>query len=256
MEKGTYGLETVKADQYRTILGYGVGYLTAEAYPLFAPYRSKSKGAFSGRVPRLLSIIFTTLVNTPSREWDAASRTLTIGEDFFFLVNKLGMNSGGDGRATVRDRLLLFASVEFPDMNGVGVVPLESTDISPDSLVIEGRRLVFSPRFVRMMTGNVRQIPLKCVYPNAGNALAVDLLALAALYCPDNRKLIVEKDDLPSLLPASRQSLADRNLAKRFAQLNDSQDEWTFRLTRNSVSVSPFGVYSSEGAVRLRRSVE
>lgn len=93
MNEGTYGLETLKAD-YHTILGYDIGYLTAESYPLFAPYRAKTKNSFSGRVPRLLSIIITTLINTPSREWDAETRTLTIGDDFFFLANKCGLNSG------------------------------------------------------------------------------------------------------------------------------------------------------------------
>lgn len=252
MNEGTYGLEISSAD-YRTIFGYDIGYLTAESYPLFAPYRAKDGNMFSGRVPRLLSIILTTLVNAPSREWDGETRTITIGDDFFYLANKFGLNSGGDGRATVRDRMLMLATTQFTRSDGLKVIPLESTDITSDSLVIERRRLTFSEPFVRMMTENVRQIPLKCLYPNAGNAMSIDLLALAALYCPENRRLIIEREDLPDLLPASRQSLSRQNLLKRFKELNDGQNEWTFRLTKYNMTVSPFGVYTSEGAVRLRR---
>lgn len=253
MNTGTYGLETVEADQYQTMLGYDIGYVTAESYPLFAPYRARTKGAFSGRVPRLLSIIFTTLVNTPSHEWDGENRTLTIGDDFFYLANKLGMSSGGDGRTIVRDKILLFAQTEFTRSDGTKSIPLETTEISNASLAVEKRKLVFTEQFTEMMTQNVRQLPLRCLYPNAGNAVTIDLLILASLYCPDDRKLIIEKEDLPTLLPASRQSISERSLSGRFSKLNDSQNEWTFRMTKKTISISPFGVYSSDGALRLRR---
>lgn len=252
MNEGTYGLETLKAD-YHTTLGYDIGYLTAESYPLFAPYRAKTKNSFSGRVPRLLSIIITTLINTPSREWDAETRTLTIGDDFFFLANKCGLNSGGDGRTTVRNQLLMLSSVQFTGADGVKVTPVEHTEITADSLTIEHRKITFTEPFVKMMTRNVRQMPLKCLYPNAGSAIAIDLLVLAALYCPNDHRLIIERADLPSLLPASRQSLSKQNLLNRFKELNDSQNEWTYRITKYSVTISPFGVYSSEDALRLRR---
>lgn len=254
MNEGTYGLEALDAD-YRAIIGYDIGHLTAESYPLFAPYRAKDGDRFSGRAPRLLSIIITTLVNAPSREWDRKTRTLTVGDDFFYLANRLGLNSGGDGRATVRDRILMLATTSFTNSDGLKVTPLEDTDITGDSLVIERRRLTFTEEFTRMMTRNVRQIPLKCLYPNAGNAISIDLLALAALYCPEDRRLIIEREDLPDLLPASAQSLSRQSLSRRFDELNGSQNEWTFRVTKRSVSVSPFGVYTSDGAVRLRRRV-
>lgn len=252
MNEGTYGLETLKAE-YHSILGYDIGYVTAESYPLFAPYRARNKQSFSGRVPRLLSIIITTLVNTPSREWDPDTRTITIGDDFFYLANKCGLNSGGDGRATVRDRLLMLTETQFTDKDGNKVIPVARTDISKYFLTVERRRVTFTEQFVRMMTRNVRQLPLRCLYPNAGSAIATDLLTLAALYCPENHRLIIEREDLPALLPASMQSLSKQSLLKRFKELNGSQNEWTFRLTKNSVTVSPFGVYSSEGALRLRR---
>lgn len=252
MNEGTYGLETLKAD-YHTILGYDIGYVTAESYPLFAPYRAKDKQTFSGRVPRLLSIIITTLVNTPSREWNAETRTLTIGEDFFYLANKCGLNSGGDGRTTVRDRLLMLTEIQFTDMDGNKVTPVSHTDINPDFLTVEHRRITFTEQFVRMMTRNVRQLPLKCLYPNAGSGIGIDLLVLSALYCPENHRLIIEREDISSLLPASSQSLSTQSLLKRFKELNDSQNEWTYRMTKHSVTISPFGVYSSEDAIRLRR---
>ena len=252
MNEGTYGLETLKAD-YHTVLGYDIGYVTAESYPLFAPYRAKNKQSFSGRVPRLLSIIITTLVNTPSREWNPETNTLTIGDDFFYLANKCGLNSGGDGRATVRDRLLMLTETQFTDAEGNKVIPVSATDINPHFLTVEHRRIMFTEQFVRMMTRNVRQLPLKCLYPNAGSAIGIDLLTLAALYCPENHRLVIEKEDLPALLPASSQSLSKQSLLKRFKELNDSQNEWTFRMTKYSVTISPFGVYSSEDAVRLRR---
>ena len=56
-------------------------YVAEEAYPLIPYVRGNEHPLAFGRTPRLLSILFTTFVNTQNADYNGKTRTLTIGKD-------------------------------------------------------------------------------------------------------------------------------------------------------------------------------
>lgn len=235
-----------------TTIGYQIGMLTPETYPSFIPYRidDENGDGLSGKMPRLLSIIITTLINAHDPSYDPETRTLRLEYGFSDMCQKLRIHSGGRSRQRLSQTLRQYVSTPFPTVNGFMKVA-EDSDLD-QRLPARRQWIRFTREYVDACTRNVRQIPLDTL---PRSAFTFDLLAVTALYTPDNRRLRIPIPDLMRLLPKGdrRESVFRGACAKSAALLNRTQDIWTVRVTGNEFQSFVAGT-TPTGSVTLSAS--
>lgn len=233
-----------------------VCYATSGTYPMRAAYlENKSDGEPYGVPARMLSILFATLVNTRSDDYYPITRKLIIGDDARRLFRRMKTCNGGKGVETFVDSLRRFSRKQVEDKDGVPCFPFEEHPvITPE---FWGSHLVFSEQYEAMLRDHPREVPIQAVTMIRG-AVRLDLLMIAALYCPDNRVLGISLSDLKRLIPAtSKATLGNAELSKSIALLNGIQDEWRFTLTAKHLMIKPLNVLlEGNKAVLLRSKTE
>lgn len=95
----------------------------------------------------------------------------------------------------------------------------------------------FTPEYVSALTANPREIPLSPCVHTVGRPFELDMLVLAALYCPEDRQLLLSLDTLKAITPVTISSR--RVLESSFNKLNALQDYWNYRLLKDRVSIRP-----------------
>lgn len=226
-------------------------YVTADTYPINAPYRGGGKpSGLVGLFARRMSIVFTTLVNRKSPDYDPETLTLTLGKDFLRLCKRTGMYNNGGGIKQARRTLLAYATAEFEDRNGRTVKPIASS--IPASRGLLGWVIVFDRDFVRLMKRNVRRVQLDdLAMLNGMGGVAFDLFIFAVLYAPDGKNLIIRHTDLGRLLPnLAHSTVAPQAILDITSRLNENQSQWTFAYENKSVRISPRDG-EADGDVRL-----
>lgn len=236
-----------------TTIGYQIGMLTPETYPSFAPYRidDDNEDGLSGKIPRLLSIIFTTLINAEDPAYDPETRTLRLEYGFADMCQKLRIHSGGRSRQRLAETLEQYAGTPFPTIDGNTLTVAEDSDLNRD---LPSRRqwIRFTDEYVDACKRNVRQIPLNTL---PRSTFALDLLAIAALYTPNDKRLAIPIPDLMKLMPhGDRRQTVFRTACSRAATvINRSQDIWTVRVTNDEFQSYTAGTTPTE-TVMLKTS--
>ena len=109
--------------------GFGILYVAEEAYPLIPYVRGNEHPLAFGRTPRLLSILFTTFVNTQNADYNGKTRTLTIGKDVRQVARRMGMLTGGCGRQNTVTSIIGYQDITFTSRDGKEIKPIEETNI-------------------------------------------------------------------------------------------------------------------------------
>ena len=222
--------------------GTDTGLLTATTYPIFAPYKRTAddtdEPAFIGKPPRLMSIITTTLILTGSPCWNPTERTLTFGRDWQRLATKLKLVNGGASRDVLLNLLEAYRTAPFPTEDG-DILIAEDAALNPE-LTASHRWIRFTPEYLQLVTAHeAKQIPLIAV---PGPAIDLDLLALASLYTPDDRRLVIPASALADLLPGGNGAIKTSRYEQATKHLNTAQDTWDFRFESRSLIITPAGV--------------
>lgn len=248
---GMLGLQVTRMDAGQSYPDLRVCYANAATYPLTAPYRRPIGGGLYGRIPRSLSLIFTTLANTPNRDYDASSHTLTLGAGFARLRARLHLGSGGNGLTGLRDALRDYETARFDDGQGGQVAPFSRLDMDADR-ALSDCRIVFTDGFTHLLAHDPKPLPCDALTVLHG-AILMDLLVLAAVYCPEDRRLVTTVDDLRSMLPAtSKSSVTAKSLREYATRLNAAQSDWVFSYDRRMWCVQRRGLWvSGHGSARL-----
>lgn len=253
MSEGTHGL--IVTERAASPKSVGRCYVSANAYPLTVPYKNPHRDAYeiNGKMPRIVSILFNTLVVVPNEDYDAESRTMSFGRLFRSLCLRLHMCAGGRANESMRRLLRSFNDITFYKDDGTPVKPIENLVMPERGL--SGIRVTFTEDYVRLMLDNPREMPLSTFVAVSSSAVQLDLLVLAVLYCPEDRKLIIQRDELPSIMPmVSPQTLAPAKLNSLLVKLNQIQDRWTFRLGERNLSICPADMWEPNSeALVLRR---
>ncbi|MBT1162151.1 hypothetical protein [Bifidobacterium sp. SO1] len=229
-----------------------VCYATSATYPMSAPYsKNMDPSEPYGVGARITQILFSTLLATRSRDYYPITRKLIIGDDSRKILKRMNTCTGGRGVASFTESLKRFAAKPFPDMNGEPVQPFEEATIESGFF---GTHLTLTEEYERRLLDHPREIPVAAITRIRG-AVQLDLLMIAALYCPENRILAITLDDLRSLLPASSKSTLSRGLLTRgLSIINGAQDVWKFALKNEYLTVKPLNVLLEDNhTVILRR---
>lgn len=222
-----------------------IAYVTGETYPFSAPYNNPSgEQRLAGRCPRIISIIFTTLINRQADCWNPNTRTLTLTGKFVNLCRDCGIYNGGNGCALIRQTLDDYCKEVFVSSEGESVTPIEHATFPRRGLM--NTVITFTPEYVHMMTRNVRQVDIKAIRKLCRAISALDLLMLATSYAPEDQTLVIEASDLRSLLGASSTStFSPYKLVSCAEQLNDVQSNWHFTYIDETLRVRPAGLPAS-----------
>ena len=250
MSSGTRGLRLI---QGTGLSDAGTCYVSAATYPMAAPYHGASDD-ITGRVPRVISILLNTFVVRHHPDYNPRTHTLQLGRDWRTMYLRAGISGGGRGTERIRAILDTMSAKPIEKEDGTEVVPFTSLILPEQGTV--GGEIVFDPEYVKMMTENPKPLPLNALAYVNRSGFTLDLLVLAALYCPDDRALIIRKRDLPLILPAtSVSSYAPAMLKKRLASLNAGQELWEFSDDGGGLMISPRGSWTSKrDAVTLIRT--
>lgn len=146
--------------------GTETGLLTAPTYPLFAPYTrhgdASDTATLTGKPPRLMSIITTTLILTGSTCWNAEERTLTFGHDWQRLAGRLKLINGGATRDVLNNLLAAYCTEPFPTEDG-DILIAEDAALDPD-ITTSRRWIRFTPEYLNLVTGHeAKEIPLDAI---------------------------------------------------------------------------------------------
>lgn len=245
---GTQGLEVVDTDRNLQSMGRwsSICYVSAATYPMTLPYRDEDNegSVMTGRLPRVMNIILTTMVVSGHRDWYRRTRTLELSSDWRVMCMRAGLSTGGDGVDRTRRLFQELADSTVTTPDGRRIPPVESLSMPQRGIV--GGIIVFSDEYVRMLTRTPRELPFNALATVRRSPLMLDMLVLAALYCPDDRPLLIERSSMFDILPAtSKQSLGKRSLSARFDTLNSAQDKWRFRVDKRRVIISPADIWTS-----------
>lgn len=217
-------------------------YVTAEAYPFFLPMRNQPgvEHKLSGRVPRVLSLLFTTAVNIKTKDYDPKTRTLTIGRDFRQAANRAKLLTGGSGYEDLIRTILEYRDLTFTNKYGKEIHPIKSTTIKSGERW-SNKTIVFTAEYEKMMKRNPKTLPLSALPKLRGRSVAAEILVLAALYTPEEQRLAISRDDLPVILQSTgTTSQSPAKLIDTLEVLNFSQESWNFSLTENYIVICPF----------------
>lgn len=235
----------------RIALPSSIGWSSEAAYPMRAPYSSEGGTRLAGRVPRLLSIIFCTLVHTDDPCYDSQTRTLSLGGRFHSLCMKFGLLSGGINRGMLNRTMEFYATREFTTVDGRTLRPCEDHDLSARAM--SGRWIRFTPEWEALLKENNRQVPLDVVASLDRSYFTLDLLMIAVLYAPNDRRLIIPFEELSCLLPEGTALIRADKMSRTLSVLNAAQSTWRYSLRRRSLSIMPANATSmSVESVTLR----
>ena len=154
--------------------GFGILYVAEEAYPLIPYVRGNEHPLAFGRTPRLLSILFTTFVNTQNADYNGKTRTLTIGKDVRQVARRMGMLTGGCGRQNTVTSIIGYQDITFTSRDGKEIKPIEETNIVQGESWNE-KTITFTWEYVRLMSREPKEIPLSAVVGTSGGSLSLDL---------------------------------------------------------------------------------
>ena len=138
--------------------GFGILYVAEEAYPLIPYVRGNEHPLAFGRTPRLLSILFTTFVNTQNADYNGKTRTLTIGKDVRQVARRMGMLTGGCGRQNTVTSIIGYQDITFTSRDGKEIKPIEETNIVQGESWNE-KTITFTWEYVRLMSREPKEIP-------------------------------------------------------------------------------------------------
>lgn len=222
--------------------GTETGLLTAATYPLFAPYTRHGNpddtATLTGKPPRLMSIITTTLILTGSTCWNAEERTLTFGHDWQRLAGRLKLINGGATRDVLNNLLAAYCTEPFPTEDG-DILIAEDAALDPD-ITTSRRWIRFTPEYLDLVIEHeAKEIPLDAI---PGPAIELDLLVLAALYTPDDRRLVIPAAALGELLPGGKWTIKTSRYLQAAKHLNSTQGKWVFAFESRSLIVTPAGI--------------
>lgn len=142
--------------------GFGILYVAEEAYPLIPYVRGNEHPLAFGRTPRLLSILFTTFLNTQNADYNGKTRTLTIGKDVRQVARRMGMLTGGCGRQNTVTSIIGYQDITFTSRDGKEIKPIEKTNIVQGESWNE-KNITFTWEYVRLMSREPKEIPLSAV---------------------------------------------------------------------------------------------
>lgn len=222
--------------------GFGILYVAEEAYPLIPYVRGNEHPLAFGRTPRLLSILFTTFVNTQNADYNGKTRTLTIGKDVRQVARRMGMLTGGCGRQNTVTSIIGYQDIMFTSRDGKEIKPIEETNIVQGESWNE-KTITFTWEYVRLMSREPKEIPLSAVVGTSGGSLSLDLLVFATLYCPEQKELYISRNNLYKIVPGtSTETVSTKHLTVSLTKLNQIQKIWVFSLTRAGLVIRPYGM--------------
>lgn len=241
MKNGALGLTLEPISDLDSPESFCTLYVTAETYPFFLPIRNQpgAEREASGRVPRVLSLLFTTAVNIKTKDYDPKTRTLTIGRDFRQAANRAKLTTGGSGYEDLIRTIVEYRDLTFTDKHGREISPIESMTVKIGERW-SNKTIVFTAEYERMMKDHPKTLPLSALPQLSGRAVATEILVLAALYTPKKQRLAISRDDLPTILQSTgTTSLSLAKLLDTLEILNFSQESWNFSLTKNYIVIRP-----------------
>ena len=222
--------------------GFGILYVAEEAYPLIPYVRGNEHPLAFGRTPRLLSILFTTFVNTQNADYNGKTRTLTIGKDVRQVARRMGMLTGGCGRQNTVTSIIGYQDITFTSRDGKEIKPIEETNIVQGESWNE-KTITFTWEYVRLMSREPKEIPLSAVVGTSGGSLSLDLLVFATLYCPEQKELYISRNNLYKIVPGtSTETVSTKHLTVSLTKLNQIQKIWVFSLTRAGLVIRGLGM--------------
>lgn len=220
-------------------IGVETGLITAATYPIYAPYKRTDETGdepqLIGKSPRIMSIITNTLILTGSPCWDPETRTLRFGHAWQRLATRLKLVNGGASREVLINLLEAYRTAPYPTEDG-DIIIAEDAATDPDLTTLR-RWIRFTPEYVDLIeTSEPKEVPLTAV---PGPAIDLDLLVLAALYTPGDRRLVIPSSALTDLLPGGNGAIKNSRYVQAAKHLNDSQSKWSFRYEMKSLIVTP-----------------
>lgn len=214
------------------------GVVSADTYPFFAPYRvvntpSGEQHGPTGRVPRLLSAIFSTLIHYDDPCWNAETRVLEFRDGWSATTQTLRIYRSQPSRDAVDACLTKMR--RFPVSSQRQCVAIE------DVCIERGRRVpssvTLTPEYAQACQRNLREVSFATMHDLTGS-LELDLYVFAALYAPDDGRLRVTRRFLTRMLPGSSRRINSASQREQlFASLNTAQDRWTYTMSDDGDAV-------------------
>ena len=225
-----------------SLLPLGVAYLNPN-YPFHIPYRLNQPDTHtqpSGRTPRILTIFLTTLIHTGDPAYDPTTRIIRLHRGFRILSRQAGMFTSVPSRRILADTIRHYTTPQ-PSSAGMVTPVLEWHDAP----LLADMWLRLSPEYVKLISTDVHETPLEAITRTHGRPFELDMLALASLYAPETRQLLIELTVLKSITPVSIPSRT--KFQATLNHLNRIQEQWEYRLLANRVSVRPVGLLTTVG---------
>ena len=225
-----------------SLLPLGVAYLNPN-YPFHIPYRLNQLDTHtqpSGRTPRILTIFLTTLIHTGDPAYDPTTRIIRLHRGFRILSRQAGMFTSVPSRRILADTIRHYTTPQ-PSSAGMVTPVLEWHDAP----LLADMWLRLSPEYVKLISTDVHETPLEAITRTHGRPFELDMLALASLYAPETRQLLIELTVLKSITPVSIPSRT--KFQATLNHLNRIQEQWEYRLLANRVSVRPVGLLTTVG---------
>lgn len=208
------------------------GVASADTYPFNAPYRVVRSSAVrqpAGRVPRLLSIVFATLIHYDDPCWDPNTRTIRFTDGWTNIMNTLGMYSSKPSRDIINGCLAKMAHLPVPSTHPCIAVK----DLDLDAGHPAPKTVTLTEEYVQACQRNLREVSFVTLHDLTG-ALELDLYTLAALYAPDDGRLRIARTFLNRLLPGGRRRLgSDPQRERMFNALDAAQDRWRYTMDKD-----------------------
>lgn len=209
------------------------GVVSADTYPFNAPYRVVQSSAVrqpAGRVPRLLSIVFATLIHYGDPCWDPNTCTIRFSDGWTNIMSTLGMYASKPSRDIING--CLTKMTRFPVPSTYHCIAVRSLDL--DANRPASKTVVLTEEYVQACQRNLREVSLVTLHDLTG-ALELDLYTLAALYAPDDGQLRIARTFLNRLLPGGRRRIgSDPQRERMFTALNAAQDRWRYSMDKDA----------------------
>ena len=125
------------------------------------------------------------------------------------------------------------------EIQGRDILIAEDAALDPD-ITTSRRWIRFTPEYLDLVTEHeAKEIPLDAI---PGPAIELDLLVLAALYTPDDRRLVIPAAALGELLPGGKWTIKTSRYLQAAKHLNSTQGKWVFAFESRSLIVTPAGI--------------
>lgn len=213
-------------------MGLQVGYVSALTYPMFAPYRNNENKIY-GRLPRLIAVVMATLIHVGDPCWDPMNRRIYLGRGWRQLCRCLGIFNSALSRRDVYTALENMRNEDIP-----GFIPVRAIDETHfDEKKTNDMYVMLSREYCDQVRKEVHEISIAGLYNLKPSVILVDLMALAALYAPENRRLVIPSTTLRKIFPDVY--LQEGKLCKNLKKLNGAQNVWRFEIMGDSIVVMP-----------------